>query len=142
MPGQESKLDALEDARRQIEQSRKRYIEAMKQGDSSQLASHFKDGGVLLPEQGPAVRGRRAIEQWFQSWLPSAKVTEFEVVSEDFDVVQNVAFEVGRHRMVIQFGEAEPFEDEGKFLMVYEKASDGKWLISKDMFSSSRPRRA
>jgi ketosteroid isomerase-like protein len=131
---------SFEDVRRQIERSRRLYIEAMKRGDSTRLASHFAEAGVLLPERAPAVRGRPAIERWFQSWLPSAKVTEFEVVSEELHVIQNVAVEVGRHRMVIQFGEADPVEDEGKFLMVYEKGVDGEWLISKDMFSSNRPR--
>ena len=53
--------------------------------------------------------------------------------------MRNFAFEVGRHRAVIRFGEAKTVEVEGRCLMAHEQSRDGRSRITGKMFSSSRP---
>lgn len=131
--------DAASAVRRILEASHRNYAAAMMKGDAAELASHFTGNGILLPENSSALRGREAIEGWFLSWLPSTKVREFEVFIEEVTLVGETAYEVGRHRMVLQSGNRPPVTINGKFLMVYERGSDGTWRISRDMFNSNGP---
>ena len=125
--------------RQAIELSRQDYINAMKRSDAAGLAQHFAEDAILLPQGSGSVRGRAAIEQWFQRWLPSTQVLEFDVVAEELRLTGNVAYEVGRHRMIYQMQGSHLVNEEGKFLMVYEKDRQGRWRISRDMFNTNGP---
>ncbi|MGI0128800.1 MAG: YybH family protein [Thermoplasmata archaeon] len=104
-----------------------------------QVASHFTDDSIFLPQNSGMQRGRVAIQQWFRSWLPSTTVEDFVIHTEDLEVVGNTAYEVGTHRMTMRFRGGKSITDEGKFLMVYQRGPDGRWRISRDMYNSSRP---
>jgi uncharacterized protein (TIGR02246 family) len=125
--------------RRAIEESHGSYAIAMKGGDATALASHFTKDAILLPENTDMQRGRDTIQKWFAGWLPTTTVQEFEATSMDVTVVGSTAYEVGTHRMTLTPQGSPPISMQGKYLMVWERATDGQWRILRDMFNTSAP---
>ncbi len=126
-------------AREAIEAARQGFIADMRRGDVAALVAHYDEEAIIVPQTSGVCRGRTSIEKLFRSWLSSTTIREFEAETEDLRVVDDVAFEVGSYRMVIEDAASGRVSDEGKFLIVYERKPDGAWLIFRDMSSSSRP---
>lgn len=110
----------------------------MKRSNVAALVAHYDKEAIVVPQIGGVCRGRASIEKLFTSWLSSARIREFEAVTEDLRILDEVAFEVGTYRMVIEDAGSDPVSDEGQFLILYERKSNGTWLISRDMSSSSK----
>jgi len=125
--------------RRAIRESHHTYAEAMKRGDVTALASHFTQDAVLLPENSDMQRGRDAIQRWFASWLPTTTVQAFEVTSMEVTVAGSTAYEVGTYRMTLTPQGSPPITNQGKYLMVWKRATDGHWYILRDMFNANAP---
>jgi ketosteroid isomerase-like protein len=110
----------------------------MRRGDVAALVAHYDEEAIVVPQISGVCRGRASIEKLFTNWLSSARVREFEVETEDLRILDGTAFEVGTYRMLLEDPGSGAVRDEGKFLIVYERKSDGSWLISRDMSSSSQ----
>ncbi len=124
--------------RKIIEAARQSFIAAMRRNDVTALVGHYEEEAIVVPQNAGVCRGRAAIRKLFASWLSAATVREFDVDSEDLRIVGDAAFAVGTYRMVIEDAGSGPVRDEGKFLIVYERKSNGTWLIARDMSISSK----
>jgi uncharacterized protein (TIGR02246 family) len=125
-------------ARKAVKSARESFIAAMRRSDAAALAAHYGEDAIVIPQVSGVCRGRASIAKLFSSWLSSATVREFETATDDLRVIDNAAFEVGTYRMVVDAAGSDPVTDEGKFLIVYERSSNGGWLISRDMSCSNR----
>jgi uncharacterized protein (TIGR02246 family) len=123
--------------RRAIEESHHTYTEAMKRGDATALASHFTQDAILLPENSDMQRGRDAIQKWFASWVPTTTVQAFDITTMEVTVVGSTAYEVGTYRMTLSPQGFPPISNQGKYLMVWKRATDGHWHILRDMFNTN-----
>jgi ketosteroid isomerase-like protein len=110
----------------------------MRRSDVAGLIAHYDEGAIVVPQTTGLCRGRASIEKLFTSWLASARVREFDAETEDLRILDDVALEVGTYRMVVEEAGSGTVRDDGKFLIVYEHKSDGSWLITRDMSSSSK----
>jgi ketosteroid isomerase-like protein len=125
-------------ARKAVAAARRGFIDAMRRGDAAALAARYDDGAIVVPQTSGVCRGRASIQKLFRSWLSSARIREFVTETKDLRILGEAAFEVGTYRMVIEDRRTGIIRDEGKFLIVYERQSNGTWLISRDMSSSTR----
>lgn len=128
----------IEGARQAIEAVRRSFVAAMKRGDVPDLVACYGEEAIVVPQNSDVCQGRTSVERLFNSWLSSTTVREFEVQTKDLRVVGDSAYEVGTYRMVCEEAGSGPVSDQGKFLIVYERDDDGKWLITRDMSSSDR----
>jgi ketosteroid isomerase-like protein len=102
------------------------------------LAACYDEKAIVVPQFSGVRRGRASIERLFRSWLSSSRVREFVVETEDLRILADVAVTLGTYRMIVDRAGNRPVSDQGQYLIVYERKSDGSWLISRDMSSSSR----
>lgn len=110
----------------------------MKRGDVAGLVACYGEGAIIVPQNGEVCRGRTSVERLFTTWLSSFAVREFEVETLDLRVLDDSAYAVGTYRMVGEDGGSRAIRDDGKFLIVYERGLDGRWLIARDMSCSER----
>ncbi|HVT17514.1 MAG TPA: nuclear transport factor 2 family protein [Thermoanaerobaculia bacterium] len=106
------------------------YEAAWRAGDGAALARLFDEDGFVLPNGGPAVRGRAAIQRYYKGPGGPLVLRAFACATEG-----SVGYIIGGFAR--QYGQP----DIGKFTLTLRKGADGRWLIVSDMDNGNRPPR-
>jgi uncharacterized protein (TIGR02246 family) len=118
-----------------IEQGRTAFAAAIRRGDAVAAASIYADDATLLAPAADVVRGRPAIERFWQTGLETG-ITEVELEALDVQHSGEIAFEVGRYALRVAPESGMPVVDRGRYLIVHRVGSDGHWRRAAEMFSS------
>ena len=103
------------------------YEAAWRLGDGAALAGLFEADGFVLPNGGPAVRGRTEIRQYYRGPGGPLVLRAFAFATQGA-----VGYIIGG------FTRQEGQPDVGKFTLTLHKTSDGRWLIVSDMDNGNR----
>ena len=105
-------------------------------GDWQAFSELYVDDVLLMPPNAPAVKGRDEIPKMFAG----VQMKEFSSQLLEASGRGDVAYGHGEHSwtMVIE-GLPEPVSDSGKWLAVWQRQSDGRWLLAVDMWNSNLP---
>ena len=112
-------------------------MKAANAADAAGWASVYAQDAIVLRPNGPAVQGRQAIQQWLATLLPisNAKGEGVEVVG-----YADLAYLRGSYAMTFSVpGVPAPIEEQGKFLQIYRKESDGSWKLTREIYNSDLP---
>lgn len=106
-------------------------LRLLRGGEFGKCAAMWAEDSVLHPPNGPAVRGRPAIQQWHDSFPPveAVDLSNIRVFGES-----NVAYVTCGYSLKIK---GEP-SDTGKELMVLRRGANG-WEIVAGSFNSDLP---
>ena len=105
------------------------YETAWSARDAKALAALFAEDGFVLPVGQPPVRGKAAIERYYQGHGGPLFLRAFAYATEG-----SVGYILGGYT-----GE-EGKEDDGKFTLTLRKDSTGRWWIVSDMDNGNRGR--
>lgn len=120
-----------------IEASAAVFVEAVVAGDWSAVAAFYTEDAVLMFPSEPVVEGRMAVQAFFEQF-PS--ITQFEPTIVQIDGRGDLAFVRATYSMTIQVeGTPEPIRDTGKYVEIWRKQPDGKWLLAVDISNSDLP---
>lgn len=103
------------------------YARALNAHDAGKLAGMYAEDGLLLPPDGPMIRGRAAIRTFW-----AARVGGFvRLAAVERRAGEDTAYLIGTYRL------GEP--PEGKFVLCLRrtKMRNGVWEITADMWNSS-----
>jgi len=106
------------------------YEAGWRAGDGPTLARLFDEDGLVLPNGGPPVRGRAALQRYYKGPGGPLVLRAFAFAAEG-----PVAYIIGG------FSRQEGQPDVGKFTLTLRKGTSGLWLIVSDMDNSNRPSR-
>jgi uncharacterized protein (TIGR02246 family) len=114
------------------------FMAAANAGDVDALTAVYASDASLLPPNLPPQKGRTAIRGFWGGFL-NAYTVKFEIVSDTIEGRRDLAYNVGQYRFTaVPKDKANPgVADEGKFLEVLKKQSDGSWKYVVDMYSSN-----
>ncbi len=97
------------------------------------VAVYAKDA-ILMPPHAAMVRGRAAIQQFFEDF---PKVTEFRQKAIEIEGEGDLAFPWGTYEMTVLPADATaPVRDRGKVLGIWHKQPDGSWLVGRVCWNS------
>ena len=117
-----------------IEAGNKQFMVAFSRGDGAGLAALYTPNGQLFPAHSDIVRGKQAIEQFWQgaitSGIQGATLTTLEVERHG-----DTAYEVGKYTLA---GEGGKVLDAGKYVVVW-KRQQGQWKLHRDIWNTNRP---
>ena len=100
-------------------------------------AELFASNGVFMPPNQPAVEGRAAIRAWLAAFPP---MSDFKTQIVEIDGVGDLAYIRGTYSLTIAAaGRTPAMSDHGKFLETRRRQSDGRWLVTADIFNSDVP---
>jgi ketosteroid isomerase-like protein len=99
------------------------------------LVSTYAADAIVLRPNHPPVRGTAAIREFFFAAL-DAGFGEVELDPLRVDIVGDVAYEVGRCKMLVPFVVGKRREERGKYLTVLARQPNGEWRIVSDCWSS------
>jgi ketosteroid isomerase-like protein len=115
----------------EINASTERFLQELARGEAAAAASTYDEDAILLPPAGEAVRGRKAIESFWQSG---------NLEPLERGEAGRLVYEVGRYRMVMQGAEDQPTLERGAYVVLHRQDPDGSWRRAVDTFNRSPSR--
>jgi len=112
-------------------------MKAANAADAAGWASLYTQDAIVLRPHAPAVQGREAIQQWLATLPPisNAKGEGVEVMGYG-----DLAYLRGSYSMTFSIpGVPVPIDEQGKFLQIYRKQSDGSWKMTREIYNSDLP---
>ena len=130
--------DDMEKLKADIQKGNDQYAKAMLDGDASTLNSFYTEDAIVMPSYSPMQKGIEAIKNASAMDAQSGnKFTEFTLTAADVFENGSWIYEVGKYTYTMEIkGMNEPFKDEGKFLTLFEKQSDGSLKIKADIWNT------
>jgi uncharacterized protein (TIGR02246 family) len=114
------------------------FAAAANAGDVDALVAVYARDASLLPPNLPPQKGQSAIRSFWAGFL-NAYTVKFEIASDTIEGRGDLAYNTGHFRFtaVPKAPSSPGVADEGKFLEVLKKQSDGSWKYVVDMYSSN-----
>src|SRR3989304_1037489 len=111
-----------------------RWVEAVAAGDAATIVTFYAEDGYFMAPNQPQAHGREAIQAaWaglFQ--LPNARLT-FGASALDFAKAGLPSDHIGAYTPAFD-SPAVRVEDNGKYVVVWEKTDAGEWKVLADIF--------
>ena len=122
-----------DDAKAAIEAGSQAWEAGWNAGDAAAIAAVHAEDALILPPGSQAIKGREAIQAYWQAALDEAEGVTSTIESKEIHVLGDAAIEVGSYMDTNTDGS---HRDHGKFIAVWTKV-DGKWMLARDIFNSS-----
>jgi uncharacterized protein (TIGR02246 family) len=103
-------------------------------GDAAAVAAYYSEDGCLMAAGMDFLRGREAIQGFFQGAFDMG-VKELKLVTIELEFFGDTATEIGTYELLAEGGAQADF---GKFSVVW-KNNDGQWQIHRDSLNTSLP---
>ncbi len=105
-------------------------------GDWDGYGQLFTEDVMIMPPNAPIMKAREVWGQMFGG----ATFTEFNANLIEVDGYGDIAYGRGTVSLTFQFeGTEEPISDTAKWICIFRKQPDGKWLIAVDIWNSDLP---
>lgn len=101
-------------------------------GDAAGAAALYAETGQLLPIHSAPIRGRAAIQAFWQGCLEMG-ISAFHRQPTDVDLLGTTVNEVGSYTLCGRNGAV---LDIGKYVVIWKQQA-GKWQIHRDIWTSS-----
>lgn len=109
------------------------FEDALRKHDIQALAELYTEDGVILPPNSPRIQGRAGIAAYFKGMIDAG--FSLELTPMDEWIEGRMAVRSGTFSVVKDGKEV----DRGKWMEVWNRRADGKWLMLRDMWNSDMP---
>ncbi len=123
---------------RAIRDVTQRYAKIALAADWDAWARLVTADAVFLPPNGAAVEGRVALRTWIVGFTGLASLIETPTEIRGCD---GLAYGRGTYSYTLGPSAGSEGSDSGAWIKIYEKQSDGTWLIKRNIWNSSSPLR-
>lgn len=126
------------DFQAQIEDLNKEMVKNMLAGDTESSLKMYTDDAISMPSYEPIKEGLAEIRKGAEEMEKAGmKVTAFEPKILKVIPEGNLVTEIGTYKIKVTVpGMSEPMEDQGKYLTIWEKQSDGSLKIKVETWNS------
>lgn len=115
------------------------YLKAVEAGDPRAVAGMFDDDAILMPPYQRLLRGRLAIQHFYEGWCHSPmKPASFSFDHLEATASGDSAYDVGTYKMTIPVRPGRDVNDTGKYTVIL-KRSGSDWKIAYLIFNSDSP---
>ncbi len=123
-----------------VDSARLAHLAALNPGDADALVACFAADAVQMPPNAPPNAGTAAIRAW-SGGLLAAFSAEFALSPGDVTLAgSDWAFETGEYSITLTpKNGGEPVHEDGKYVTVYRREADDRWLIFRDIWNSNLP---
>ena len=116
-----------------------RYNAALKSGDAAGIAQMYTDDAIVMAPNFPAWQGRAAVNAGFAGFFGQFAITDVRLATRDVIVSGALAIEQGTYEWTLHPKTGADIKDNGKYLTVWQRQTDGSWKIVRDINNSDRP---
>lgn len=125
----------IKDVKSVVIENNSKWVEYYNKGNAKGIASLHTLDAVVIPPKTEFVVGRDAIEKMYEAEIELGNGTldlkTREVIQEGI-----YAYETGLYILKMNI-KGEEVNDNGKYIVVWEKQENGEWLCKKDIWNTS-----
>ena len=104
--------------------------------DAGAIAAFYAEHATLLPPGMPAIKGKQNIQNFWQGFL-DAGASDARLRSVEVRGSEPFVYEIGEYNAMMPQPTGGTAPGNGKYLVVWERQSDGTLKMVADMFSSN-----
>ena len=124
---------ALKEVRQAIDKGNAQWIDAWEKADAALLSRLFAEDGVLLGSNGKIFKGpQQILERQKPTMEGAGKGVKVTVTTVDLWLDGETAYETGKYSYKYQ-EKGKPVTEEGRYVTIWKRQSDGSWKIITDM---------
>jgi len=105
--------------------------------DAAGVAAVYAEDALVMPQDGPAVQGRAAIQA--AAAVNVQVIRDASLTTAEVEAFGGTAIERGVYDMTMVFPGQAPFQAHGKYLVVWRQDQDGAWRMRRQIFNSDQP---
>ena len=107
-------------------------------GDASAVAAWFAPDAVVYVNGVPAVRGRDSIRVFYEQFFQAMPIRDMTFATDEITVRGDLGVETGTSSLSLGGpGQATPATVAGKYLAVWKRQPDGRWMLWRHSPSSN-----
>lgn len=128
------------DTIKEIEASLADYGKYLMEGDYEKWGELHSEDVIKMPPDAPPTRNREDLVANASKDKGVVQIVLFDVNIQETKVYGDIAHAWGLYKVEIQVLNGGPLiKVDGKFLTIYRKEKDGRWVITHDCFNSNVP---
>jgi uncharacterized protein (TIGR02246 family) len=123
-----------------IAKVRTAYQTAAGTQDGAAIAKLYAPDGVEMPPNGPAAKGRAAIEAFHKAFGQQFMMHGMTVASTELKVHGDFAYDVGTYKQsLMPMKGGAVVDDHGKYVVLLKKDASGNWWVTHAIYNSDVP---
>ena len=104
------------------------------------IMAFYADDAVLLPTAEPIIVGKSAIREEWRHILAIPDLQNKPVLTKiDVSIGGDMAYSMGTYMATMLGEDGKPVAEPGKWLSVWKRQTDGKWLVVVDTYNTDIP---
>lgn len=118
------------------------HLDAVDSLNVDRILAVQTDDHLDMPPNRPRIFGKEGYKEYFTPYIGFFKslkdqATSFE--TDEFVVSGNWAFQIGTYYTKYLFQDGNVIEDEGNYVWIFKKESDGNWKWARVIHNSTKP---
>ncbi len=128
-----------QELKKEFQKMNDKMAEAMLNENNDAILAMYADDVISLPSYNPMLKGKSALKKQMEmDENDNMKMKDFELTTLEVFSSGDYAYEVGKYNLSMEMdGGAESWTDNGKYLTVYEKQSDGSWKVKVETWNTN-----
>jgi uncharacterized protein (TIGR02246 family) len=123
-----------------IAKIRTAYQTAAGTQDGAAIAKLYAPDGVEMPPNGPAAKGRAAIEAYHKGFGQQFMMHGMTITSTEIKVHGDYAYDVGTYKQsLMPMKGGAIVDDRGKYVVLLKKDASGTWWVTHAIYNSDVP---
>ena len=114
------------------------YTKATLAGDAKAVGALYTEDAVEMPPNQPPVKGRVAIQQFYEKQFAAGKIANFALDHMETRALGDTGYDVGTYRQNVTPTGGAAFDDTGKYTVIL-KRTGGAWKVAYAIYNSDRP---
>jgi uncharacterized protein (TIGR02246 family) len=115
-------------AQRQIQRVMADYVDAYHHNDPVAMAKLYAPNGLLMPPGRELIRGRGAIQKFWEQGMESG----FQMETLEVNAGLGTGYAVGQYFIP---ADAENEAETGKYIITFQRQRDGAWRVAADIWN-------
>ncbi len=99
----------------------------------------YGEEALLMPSAAASVRGREDIRAFWRA-TPEQGLVSLSLETTHVEASGELAYEIGRFSRTLRPRHGAPFQETGKYVIIYRQGEAGRWRAVAEMFNSDAPR--
>jgi ketosteroid isomerase-like protein len=124
--------------RDEIEKLNRRFGEGIRRGDAAAVSILYTKDAILMPPNFEAIRGREGTQRFWEGAIKMG-VRNAILKTEEIHKKGARVEEIGSYTLKIHPEGQDPFEDRGKYVVLWKQDAGGDWRLHRDIWNSSLP---
>lgn len=100
------------------------------------VTGFYATDAIILPSGATTIEGIDSIREFWRA-APDHGLVSLTIETETTEVSGDIGFEVGRFNRTLRPRHGAPFQENGKFLVVYRRQEEGVWRAIAEMFNTN-----